>query len=392
MKKKVVFLPGDGVGPEVSEAAQKVLFHVARMLGMEIDLEEHDIGGASIERYGVPLREETLKACKQADAVFLGAVGGPKWDDLPADRRPEKALLTLRKELGVFANFRPVKTYTSLLQASPLKQELVKDVDLLIVRELTGGIYFGEPKKIQQDEKDPFAVDTMKYHRSEIERIARVAFQAARNRKKHVTSVDKANVLATSQLWRQTVSEIGKEYPDVHLEHMLVDNCAMQLIRNPQQFDVILTGNMFGDILSDEASMLTGSLGMLPSASLGEKAALYEPVHGSAPDIAGKDMANPIAAIASIALMFRFSFNMEHAARAIERAIATVLRLGYRTPDLAVNGHKPVGTRRLTEELIARIDSSDFPPPFQRDYSWRDRAYWLLESMSFEKKRESQKR
>ena len=386
MKKKVVFLPGDGIGPEVSEAAQKVLFHVARMVGLEIDLEEHDVGGASIDRYGVPLREETLRACRNADAVFLGAVGGPRWDDLPTDKRPEKALLRLRKELGLFTNFRPVKVYAPLLDASPLKPDIVKDVDLLIVRELTGGIYFGEPKFIEETGEGGRAVDTMVYTRREVERIARIAFQAARQRRRRVTSVDKANVLASSQLWRRTVDEVHRDYPDVQLNHMLVDNCAMPIVRNPRQFDVILTGNMFGDILSDEASTLTGSLGMLPSASLGEKAAMYEPVHGSAPDIAGKDMANPVAAIASVALMFRYSFQMEHAARAIERAISTVLRLGFRTPDLAVNGHKPVGTRRFTDELIARIDASDFPPPFQKDYSWRDRAYWLLESMTFEKR------
>jgi len=387
MKKKVVFLPGDGIGPEVSEAAQKVLFHVARMVGLEIELEEYDVGGASIDRYGEPLRKQTLTACKRADAVFLGAVGGPKWDALPTDKRPEKALLQLRKELGLFTNFRPVKVYAPLVDASPLKPEIVKDVDLLIVRELTGGIYFGEPKFIRETNTGAHAVDTMAYSQGEIERIARIAFQAARNRRRRVTSVDKANVLATSQLWRRTVEVVHRDYPDVQLQHMLVDNCAMQLVRNPAQFDVILTSNMFGDILSDEAAMLAGSLGMLPSASLGEHNALYEPVHGSAPDIAGKDMANPVAAIASVALMFRFSFQMEHAARAIERAIATVLRLDFRTPDLAVNGHKPVGTRRFTDELISRIDASDFPPPFQKDYTWRDRAYWLLESMTLEKKR-----
>jgi 3-isopropylmalate dehydrogenase len=386
MKRKVIFLPGDGIGPEVSEAAQQVLTHVAKMVGLDVEVEEHPIGGRCIDLHGVPILERTVAACREADAVFLGAVGGPKWDRLPIEKRPEKGLLQLRRELEVFANLRPVRVYAALVDASPLKADRVRDVDLIIVRELTGGLYFGEPKAVHSKGRPRWAVDTMKYDEREIERIARTAFELARNRRKKVTSVDKANVLATSQLWRQVVEEVAQGYPEVQFEHMLVDNCAMQLIRNPQQFDVILTENMFGDILSDEAAMLTGSLGMLPSASLGKRTGLYEPVHGSAPDIAGQDRANPIAAIASVALMFRYSFQMEHAARAIERAIANVLRIGYRPADLASNGEHILGTRHFTRELLARLDHSDLVPPHEEDLGWRDHAYWLLESMHFESK------
>ncbi len=355
MMKKIVFLPGDGIGPEVCREAAKILGVVANKYELEVIAEEYKIGGASLDAYGTPIQEEVVAACKQMDAVFLGAVGGGKWDDNPKELRPEVALLRLRKELGLYTNLRPVKVFGPLLDASTLKPEVIQKIDLLIVRELTGGIYFGKPKFTETLNGEERAVDTMEYRTSEIERIARAAFTAARDRRKKVTSVDKANILATSQLWRKTVSRVAKEYPSVTLNHMLVDNCAMQLVRNPRQFDVILTENMFGDILSDEAAMLTGSIGMLPSASLGEGVGLYEPVHGSAPDIAGKNRANPLAAIASLALMFRHSFKMEDAAKTIERAIEKVLLQGYRSADLAMEGNTVLGTAELGDEVAKKI-------------------------------------
>lgn len=356
MIKKVVSLPGDGIGREVTQAAMKVLRAVGEQYNIAFEMREFLIGGAGIDSDGVPIREEVLRACQNADAVFLGAVGGPKWDNLPKDLRPEGALLSLRKELGLFTNLRPVKVYDSLVNASTLKREVVLDTDILIVRELTGGIYFGKPKFTETIGREERAVDTMEYRTSEIERITRVAFEFARLRKKKVTSVDKANILATSQLWRKTVNGIAEEYPGVTLEHMLVDNCAMQLVRNPTQFDVVLTENMFGDILSDEASMLTGSLGMLPSASLGDGTALYEPVHGSAPDIAGRNSANPIAAIASVALMFRYSFKMEKPAIKIENAIAAVLGKGFRCADFFSKNDALLSTSQMTNVILAAID------------------------------------
>ncbi|HEX9652344.1 MAG TPA: 3-isopropylmalate dehydrogenase [bacterium] len=361
MKKKIVVLPGDGIGVEVTAAAIKVLKEVAKEFNLSIETAYFEVGGASLDIYDVPIRDEVIAACKRADAVFLGAVGGPKWDTYPKDKRPEGALLKLRKELQVFTNLRPIKVYEPLIGASSLKPEYIQDADILVVRELTGGIYFGKPSFTETLDAEERAVDTMEYRTSEIERIARVAFKAARKRKRKVTSVDKANVLATSQLWRKTVSAVAKAYPQIRLEHMLVDNCAMQLIRNPKQFDVILTENMFGDILSDEAAMLTGSLGMLPSASLGEGVGLYEPVHGSAPDIAGQNIANPIAAISSIALMYRYSFNMEEAAELIERGIQGVLNAGRKSFDLATNGAKPLGTTEMTDEIIHEMNSLFLP-------------------------------
>ena len=331
MTKKVILLPGDGIGVEVTQAAVKVLNCVCEMFGLPLELQECLVGGASIDAHGIPIEDEVLAACQEADAVFLGAVGGPKWDHLPKDQRPEIALLRLRKELGLFTNLRPVKVFEALLNSSTLKPEVIENIDILIVRELTGGIYFGQPKFTEVLDGEERAVDTMEYRTSEIERIARVAFDAARSRRKRMHSVDKANVLVTSQLWRKTVDRISTDYPDVTLEHMLVDNCAMQLVRNPNQFDVLLTENMFGDILSDEAAMITGSLGMLPSASLGSEVGLYEPVHGSAPDISGKNLANPLAAIGSIAMMFRYSFEMEEAAQRIEQAIQNLLNASYVT-------------------------------------------------------------
>ncbi|MEX0822926.1 MAG: 3-isopropylmalate dehydrogenase, partial [Balneolaceae bacterium] len=313
-KKTIVVLPGDGIGPEVTEVALNVLKAACRSYDLEIEAIEQDFGGISYDNHGEPVTSETLELCKKHNFVLLGAVGGQKWDDLPTGKRPEAALLKLRKELGVYANIRPVRVYPSLTGSSTLKEEVISGTDILIVRELTGGIYFGEPRYTSEENGDPFSVDTMKYSRSEVQRVARKAFEAARLRSKKVCSVDKANVLESSRMWRKSVIEIADEYPDVELSHMLVDNCAMQLVRNPRQFDVMVTGNLFGDILSDEAAMLTGSIGMLPSASIGDGNGLYEPVHGSAPDIAGQGIANPIAAVSSAALLCRYSLNMEEAA------------------------------------------------------------------------------
>jgi len=331
---KIAVLPGDGIGPEVVSQAINVLKTVADTSDFSIETQYADVGGVAIEKYDTPLPESTLDRCKASNAVLLGAIGHPKYDDLPSDKRPERGLLGLREGLGLYANLRPAAVYPSLVSASTLRKDVIEDIDILIVRELTGGIYFGQPRGI--DEVDGGrGYNTMIYYRHEVDRIARVAFDAARKRNGKVTSVDKANVLEVSQFWRAVVKEVAADYPDVELNHMYVDNCAMQLVRWPKQFDVILTGNMFGDILSDEASMLTGSLGMLPSASLGAETALYEPVHGSAPDIAGQNKANPIATIASIAMMLRYSFTRIKEAEAIEQAIATVLEQGYRTADIA---------------------------------------------------------
>ncbi len=343
----IVILPGDGIGPEVVAQAVNVLHGVAERFGHQLHLNEYAIGGAALRSVGVPLPEETLRACRQSAAVLLGAVGAPEYDDAPPPLKPETALLRLRQELGTFANLRPALVYRPLLNASSLKPEVVEGTDLLIVRELTGGIYFGTPRGLHDNE----AYNTMRYTRSEIERIAHVAFRAARQRRRKVTLVDKANVLECSQLWRGVVAEVGRQYPDVEWTSMYVDNCAMQLIARPQQFDVILTGNLFGDILSDEAAMLTGSIGLLPSASLGEATGIYEPVHGSAPDIAGQNKANPLATIASAALMLRHSFGLNEEARAIERAIEGVLERGYRTADIYRGEGQLVGTREMGDQV-----------------------------------------
>ena len=343
---KVAVLPGDGIGPEIIKEALKVLKVLGKRFNIHWTLEEAPVGGASIDEFDKPLTDEVLDQVMRSDAVLLGAVGGPKWEGLDYSKRPERALLALRKELALFANLRPVKIYKPLIDASTLKKEVVDGVDIMVVRELTGGIYFGEPRGVEKlPDGTSRGVNTMVYTTPEIERIAIVAFEVAKPRRKKVTSVDKANVLETTELWRKVVTEVGADYPDIELNHMYVDNAAMQLIRNPKQFDVIVTGNMFGDILSDEAAMLTGSIGMLPSASLGptRNRAMYEPIHGSAPDIAGKDMANPIATVLSAAMMMRFSFNMEEAATAIEEAVETVLNRGLRTPDI----HQP-GTEKVT--------------------------------------------
>jgi 3-isopropylmalate dehydrogenase len=353
---KVAVLPGDGIGQEIVAQALRVL----EKLGLKIDLEQAPVGGAAYEAAGDPLPPSTLELAKKSDAVLFGAVGDPRYDSLPRAKRPEGAILALRKELGLFANLRPVQVYPELAAASALKADVVAGLDLLIVRELTGDIYFGQPKGIREKqggngaEREGF--DTMLYSESEIRRIARVAFEAARKRSKKVCSVDKANVLETSQLWREVVTQEAKGFGDVELTHMYVDNCAMQLVRNPKQFDVIVTGNMFGDILSDEASMLTGSIGMLPSASLDQQGkGLYEPIHGTAPDIVGKGVANPLATILSAAMMLRYSLGQPAAAERVERAVTRVLRDGYRTADIYTAGMKRVGTHEMGDAVLGRL-------------------------------------
>jgi 3-isopropylmalate dehydrogenase len=349
---KIVLLPGDGIGKEVTTSAVDVIKTVAKYFSVEIELEEHLIGGSSYDKYGTPLTDATLSACYNSDAVFLGAVGGNKWDSLSHHLKPEAALLKLRKALGLFANVRPAKIYKPLLDSSTLKKEVLEDVDFVVLRELTGGIYFGEPRMYN----DNLGLNTMVYHREEVERIARRAFKIARERNKKVTSVDKANVLEVSQFWRNVVHQVHKEFDDIHLIDMYVDNAAMQIVRNPKQFDVILTSNLFGDILSDIAGMITGSLGMLPSASLGTKYSLYEPVHGSAPDIAGQNKANPLAAIASAAMMFDYSFGMKKAANLIDEAISKTLEDGYRTVDIYSDGCKIVSTDVMTKSVINKFE------------------------------------
>jgi 3-isopropylmalate dehydrogenase len=346
---KVAVLPGDGIGPEIIAQALRVL----EKLGLGLRFEQAPVGGAAYEASGDPLPEATLKAAKEADAVLFGAVGDPRYDTLPRAKRPEQALLRLRKDLGLFANLRPAQVHPELASASALKPEVVSGLDILIVRELTGDIYFGEPKGIREAGGTREGFDTMRYSEPEIRRIARVAFEAARKRSKRVCSVDKANVLETSQLWREVVTAEARAYPDIQLTHMYVDNCAMQLVRNPKQFDVIVTGNMFGDILSDEASMLTGSIGMLPSASLDERGkGLYEPIHGTAPDIAGKGVANPLATILSAAMMLRYSLRQPEAAQRVEQAVTKVLRTGLRTADIHTPGTRRVGTQEMGDAVV----------------------------------------
>ena len=353
---KIVLLPGDGIGPEVVQQAVEVLRAVARRFGRTLEFEERPFGGAALDREGVPFPPKTRDACHRADAVLLGAVGHPRYDHNPPELKPETGLLQLRKELGTFANLRPAIIHKPLVPASSLKPEVLEDTDLLIVRELTGGIYFGTPRGFEVDDHGHHsAYNTMRYHVDEIERVAHVAFRCAMVRRKLLTSVDKANVLETSQLWRETVDQVARDYPDVRVEHMYVDNCAMQLIAQPRRFDVILTENLFGDILSDEAAMLTGSIGMLPSASIGGRVGIFEPVHGSAPDIAGKDVANPLATIASAALLLRHAFRWEGEARAIERAIASVLEAGHRTSDIYRGEGRLVGTCAMGEGVIEAL-------------------------------------
>ena len=354
---KICVLPGDGIGPEIVAEAVRVL----KALDLRIEMEEALLGGCAVDATGDPYPEATQKLAQAADAVLLGAVGGPKWDNNPREQRPERGLLGIRKQLGLFANLRPALCYEQLTHASSLKPELVAGLDILIIRELTGDIYFGQPRgrRIASDGHFPGAeeaFDTMRYSRPEIERIAHVAFQAARKRSRKVTSVDKANVLETFQFWKDVVTEVHAQYPDVELQHMYVDNAAMQLVKAPKAFDVVVTGNMFGDILSDEAAMLTGSIGMLPSASLDKhNKGLYEPSHGSAPDIAGKGVANPLATILSAAMMLRYSLHQPAAADRIESAVRTVLTAGLRTPDIWSEGTHRVGTREMGDAVVAAV-------------------------------------
>lgn len=352
---KIAILAGDGIGPEIVAQAVRVL-ETLRSDGLKLELEQGLLGGCAVDAAGEPFPEATRTLVAEADAVILGAVGGPRYDALPRQLRPEQGLLGIRKALNLFANLRPAVLYPELADASTLKPEVVSGLDILIVRELTGDIYFGQPRGIELRNGQRIGYNTMIYSEAEIRRIARVAFQAARKRSRRLCSVDKMNVLESTQLWRDVVSETAGEYPDVELSHMLVDNAAMQLVRNPRQFDVVVTGNMFGDILSDEASMLTGSIGMLPSASLDERnKGLYEPIHGSAPDLAGKDVANPLATVLSVAMMLRYTFDREEEASRIERAVKKVLADGYRTADIYEPGKMRIGTAAMGDAVLASL-------------------------------------
>ncbi len=358
MKAKITLLPGDGIGPEIIDAARQVLEAVAKKYGHTFSFSTHLIGGIAIDETGVPLPDDTIVACRSADAVLLGAVGGPKWDDPTATVRPEQGLLGMRKALKLFANVRPVKLFHGLEGASPLKPERLRGVDLVFIRELTGGIYFGEPKGKETKNGVRRGFDTMVYDETEIRRIVELAFTVARKRKRLVTSIDKANVLATMQVWREIATEVGKENPDVKLEHQLVDSAAMRLVTDPASFDVIVSGNMFGDILSDEGAVLTGSLGLLPSASLGEGSlGVYEPIHGSAPDIAGEGIANPLGTILSAAMLLRHSLGLDSEAKAVEDAVQKVLDSGLRTADLS-GGQRSLGTNEMTNAVVAAIEGA----------------------------------
>ena len=357
MEKTIAIIRGDGIGPEIVGEALGVLDAVAKKFGHKFIYKEAPMGGNAIDQFGVPLPEESLKTCLASDGVLLGAVGGPKWDAQPPENRPEKGLLKLRNGLGVYANLRPAKMFPAISAACPLRKDIAeRGIDFIVVRELIGGVYFGEHKTETRD-NERVATDVMSYSEHEIRRIAHVAFQTARGRRKKVTSVDKANVLTTSRLWREIVENVAKEYPDVELSHMYVDNAAMQLVKDPGQFDVIVTENMFGDILSDEASQITGSIGMIPSASLGEPGnpGLYEPIHGSAPDIAGQDKANPIGTILAAVYLLRYSLGMEAEALAIEDAVSAVLDEGWRTGDIAQTGEKVIGCREMGRLIRERI-------------------------------------
>ena len=355
MAKKIVVIPGDGIGEEITASAVSVLEKISEKFQLDLEFSKHHAGGTAYDLYGTPLPAETIAAAKAADGVLFGAVGGDQWDALEPSLRPERAILGLRKELGLYANLRPVKVADALTEYSPLKTEILRGIDIVIVRELIGGIYFGE--KCESEEKDGVerAWDLENYSVPEVDRIVRLAMETAKKRRGHVVSVDKANVLATSRLWRRTAAKTASEYPEVTLENMYVDNCAMQLALHPTRFDVIVTGNLFGDILSDEAAVLGGSIGMMPSASIGEHTSLYEPIHGSAPDIAGQGIANPLGTILSAAMLLRYSLQEEKAAAAIEKAVDMVLADGYRTADLYKEGFKKVTTEEMTKEVLARI-------------------------------------
>lgn len=363
-KKKITLLSGDGIGPEVSKETVKVLKTIEKLFDYTLEITEKDFGGVAIDKHGIPLPEDTIESCKNSDAVLLAAIGGPKYDNLPREKRPETGLLGLRERLKAFANLRPAIVFEPLLDSSAIKKDVLIGTDLIVVRELTGGIYFGKPKGIKTEEKgekgkgERIGFNTMVYSESEIKRIAKVAFEIAGKRKKKVTSIDKANVLDVSQLWRDVVEEESKNYPDITLEHLYIDNASMQLIKNPREFDVILAGNLFGDILSDEAAMLTGSIGMLPSASIGDGThpAIYEPVHGSAPDIAGKGIANPLAMILSCGMMFKYSFNDEKVHDFIFDAVKNVLNKGYRTKDIEQKNSKLVSTQEMGEVVCKALD------------------------------------
>ena len=356
MKKKIAVLKGDGIGPEIVNEGLKVLSKIASKYEHEFETKELLFGGASIDEYGAPLTNETLDICKASDAVLLGAVGGPKWDNVDKDNRPERGLLAIRKELSLFANLRPTKLFKELKNSCPLKEDIIKDgIDFVMIRELTGGVYFGK-KETKETNGIITAIDEMKYDENEIRRIGIVAFETAKKRKKKVTSIDKSNVLDTSKLWRKIMHELSDKYSDIEYEDMLVDSASMQIIKNPSRFDVVVTENMFGDILSDEASVLAGSIGMIPSASLGDTTlGLYEPIHGSAPDIAGQNISNPIGTILSVAMMLKYSFNMDKEASDIENAVENVLADGYRTTDLYVEGTKKLKCSEMGDIIVGNI-------------------------------------
>ena len=355
MSRKIVVIPGDGIGGEITDSAVAILKKVSEKYNLNLEFETHPAGGTAYDLCGTPLPDETLNAAKAADAVLFGAVGGPKWDSVDPALRPEKAVLGLRKGLGLYANLRPVKVADALVEYSPLKEDIVKGTDILIVRELIGGIYFGDKCESEIHNGAERAWDLENYSVPEVERIVEFAMEAAKKRRNKVTSVDKSNVLATSRLWRRTAAKVAEKYPDVALDNLYVDNCAMQLAINPSQFDVIVTGNLFGDILSDEAAVLSGSIGMLPSASIGLSTSLYEPIHGSAPDIAGKGIANPLATILSAAMLLRYSLNEDTAASDIEQAVEKALAQGYRTPDLYKEGFKKADTQTMTQAVLDNI-------------------------------------
>ena len=353
----IAVLPGDGIGAEVTAEAVRVLRAVARGSGAHFEFQEALCGGCAIDAAGTPLPPPTLELCLKSHAILFGSVGGPRWDHLPQEQRAERGLLRLRKELDLYANLRPARCFPMLVDASPLKRSVVEGTDLMVIRELTGGLYFGEPRGLEKlADGSARAVNTMVYTSSEIERVARIGFEVARKRRKKLASVDKSNVLVVSQLWRDVVTRLGQEFPDVTLEHVLVDNCAMALVQRPTQFDTIVTENTFGDILSDEAAILAGSMGMLPSASLGGRVGLYEPVHGTAPDIAGKGIANPIAAILSAAMLLRYSLDMGKDADRVETAVTRVLEQGHRTADIAERGTKALGTRQMADLVVKDVE------------------------------------